>query len=277
MKCEYTFSVITVCYNAAGCIEKTIQSVKEQDCDDFEYLIIDGLSKDDTIEMVKKHESSFEGRLIVVSEKDKGLYDAMNKGISMASGEYLIFINADDELCPGILTKIKRVIDNCEKNPDIIYGDSINVYYDDNEQTTKIRHSYPEITCKTLKSGMGVVHQSMFTRRTVFEGIGGFDLEYSIGADWDFLIRSVKNGATMKYIETPICKFPTDGVSSKNHAMQRHKIRKKNELYVGIDFEMLRDVLNPAYILQCIVGSHRYNQIRFYHNKRKSTTNVKVI
>lgn len=273
MNYKYTFSVITVCYNVSDCIEKTIHSIMKQDCSDFEYIIIDGLSTDNTIEKVKREEHNFNGRMKIVSEKDNGLYDAMNKGIAIAEGEYLIFINADDELCLDILSKIKHVISDMKERPDVIYGDSINIYYDRNEQVTKVRHSYPQINCKTLKKGMGVVHQSIFTRKTLFDRIDGFNIEYSIGADWDFLIRAVKSKATMLYIPIPICKFPTDGISSTNHALQRHKIRKLNKLYWFIDFQMIKDVIEPAYLLQLFIGNDRYNKVRYYINKYRFKNN----
>lgn len=269
MSFKYTFSIVTVCYNAGSCIEKTVQSIMLQDCNDFEYIIVDGLSKDDTIEKVRKSEYGFNGRMKIISEKDNGLYDAMNKGISNAEGEYLIFINADDELCPNILSKVKETISSRKEMPDIIYGDSINVYYDGNKQATKVRHSYPKITCNTLKKGMGVVHQSIFTKKTLFDRIGTFNIEYSIGADWDFLIRCVKDNATMLYIPVPVCKFPTDGVSSTNHALQRHKIRKSNKLYRIIDFQMAKDVLEPAYVLQSLIGNDKYNKVRYHINRYK--------
>lgn len=266
MSYEYTFSVITVCYNAGDCIEKTAYSIVKQDCDDFEYIVIDGLSKDDTVEKVKSIKHDFNGRMKIISEKDNGLYDAMNKGISIAKGEYLIFINADDELCPNILSKIKDSI-NDEERPDIIYGDSINVYYDGNQQITKVRHSYPQITCQTLKKGMGVVHQSIFTRRPLFDRIGVFNTDYSIGADWDFLIRGVKGNATMMYIPFLVCKFPTDGLSSGIHNMQRHEIRKKNHLYKKIDWYLVKDVFSISTIIQFLLGKDKFGKLRYKVNK----------
>jgi glycosyltransferase involved in cell wall biosynthesis len=267
MNFKYTFSVITVCYNAGDCITKTINSIKKQDCRDFEYIVVDGLSKDDTVAKIKSEEHSFNARIKVVSEKDDGLYDAMNKGIAIAEGEYLIFINADDELCPDILSKVKRVINSQNERPDIVYGDSINVYYDGDQQVTKVRHSYPQITCKTLRKGMGVVHQSIFTRKTLFEQIGGFNIEYSIGADWDFLIRGVKNEAKMLYIPIPVCVFPTDGVSAGVHNKQRHRIRKKNQLYKFFDWYFVKDVFNMATMIQIFIGKDNFKRLRYKVNK----------
>lgn len=267
MNFEYTFSVVTVCYNAGKCIEKTIRSIKQQNCDDFEYIVVDGLSRDDTVSKVKSEEHNFNGRMKIVSEKDDGLYDAMNKGIATAEGEYIIFINADDELYPNILSKVKDAIYNIKERPDIIYGDSINVYYDGNQQVTKVRHSYPQITCKTLKKGMGVVHQSIFTRKTLFDRIGTFDITYSIGADWDFLIRGLKNSATMFYIPIPVCKFPTDGVSAGVHNMQRHRIRKKNHLYKFFDWNLVKDIFNMPTMIQIFIGKENLKKLRYKVNK----------
>lgn len=269
MKYDYLYSVITVCYNAASSIEKTVVSVLKQDYVGYEYIIIDGASKDNTISKIKKYESSFDGRLRIISEVDRGIYDAMNKAINMSKGKYLIFINADDELCLNILSIIKNKIDEQIKLPDIVYGDSIVVYKTDEKQITKLRKAYSKITPKTLCRGMGVVHQSMFTKRDVFDRVGMFNIEYSIGADWNFLIKSVLSGVSMLYVEQPISIFATDGVSAKVHNLERHKIRKDNKLYKFIDMNLVRDVLNIGTMLQLIIGEKNYKKLKYFVNRLK--------
>ena len=256
------FSVITVCYNAKNTIEKTITSVLKQACSSFEYIIIDGKSKDNTVNIIKNYKTIFKEKLRWISETDQGIYDAMNKAIDMAQGEYLIFINAGDELCPHILEFVQDRIKNEPHYPDLIYGDSIVVYSDGNQRAQKIRKAYPAITPKSLKKGMGIVHQSIFTNQKVFRQIGKFNTKYSIGADWDFLIRCVFNNNSMLYLEQPISIFETDGVSAQIHNWQRHQIRKDNRLYKFIDIELLKDFFNIRTMIQLITGKKVVDKCR---------------
>lgn len=267
---DYLFSIITVCYNAESGIEKTITSILKQNNNNYEYLVIDGNSEDQTVAIIKKYYEKFQGRMKVVSEADNGLYDAMNKAVQMSRGRYLAFINADDELCEGILNRIQEKISNGNDGwPGIIYGDCLVIYKYDNKSIEKRRHAVYPINKKTLMKGMGVVHQSMFTSKRVFDCIGVFRIEYTIGADWDFLIRAVKNKISMCYMQIPFSKFTTDGVSSKVHNLQRHEIRKRNKLYKYIDTGFITDLLNVKTMIQLIIGKNNYQKLRFLKNKKR--------
>ena len=116
---------------------------------------------------------------------------------------------------------------------------------------------------------MGVVHQSMFTYKTLFDKIGEFNIKYTIGADWDFLIRAIRAQAVLKYVPLPICEFDVSGVSSGIHNMQRHRIRKANKLYKLFDIDLLKDVLNPKVIIQLFIGKKNYQKLRYKVNKMK--------
>lgn len=268
MKCEPKFSIITVCYNAEKSIEKTIKSVLAQSFNDYEYIIIDGKSKDSTVSIAEKYSVLFQGRLTILSEEDAGIYDAMNKGIQKAKGTYLIFINADDELCEGVLAKVDEITRKNENYYDIIYGDSVNVYRTGSSVTEKIKKAIDSITLRSLNKGMGVVHQSIFTHRRVFTDVGSFNLEYTIGADWDFIIRCVKKQKSFYYINFPVSKFATDGISSKIHNRQRHLIRKNNGLYKHFDIFYLIDILNIKTMIQGIIGEENYVALRYLVNSK---------
>ena len=108
------FSIITVCFNSEKTIERTLQSVLGQSCIDYEYIIVDGASKDNTIDIIKQYEQMFDGRMIWLSEPDKGIYDAFNKGCKKAKGEYIWIVNSDDYLEPDSLKIVLDIIKNSE-------------------------------------------------------------------------------------------------------------------------------------------------------------------
>ncbi|MGN0384905.1 MAG: glycosyltransferase family 2 protein [Lachnospiraceae bacterium] len=266
---EKLFSIITVCYNAALYLPKTMESVLVQSNPNYEYIIVDGGSKDSTINVIQEFEHRFEGKMKWISEKDRGIYDAMNKAITLSEGTYLIFINANDELDPNILNKVQMEIEKFDYLPDIIYGDALNSYDYNNQNVKKLKKAWNPITVRTLKKGMGVVHQSMFTKYSLFNEIGTFNIEYTIGADWDFLIRCVKGGKKLYYIPEVVSVFPTDGVSSGCHNKQRHLIRKNNNLYRCIDFNYILDAMSISNFIKTVFGMDFYRKLRYLKNANK--------
>lgn len=274
MKQENTkklFTIVTVCFNEEDKISNVLKSVLEQNFSNYEYIIVDGKSTDNTVRIIKSYQELFGDKLYFVSEKDNGLYDAMNKAIEMANGEYVLFVNADDKLLPGVLKKINQEI--MKENSDIIYGNSINVYKFQDHVCTKVKKANRNITIKNLGRGMGVVHQSVFVKANIMREIGGFNTDYRIGADWDMLIRCVKKGVSLRYVNIQICAFMTDGISSKIHNKERHEIRKANKLYRFIDWDMIKDYMNIGTMIQVVIGDENYSKMRFYYNKRKGELN----
>ena len=263
------FTIITVCYNAQESIQRTLKSVLSQTFKDYEYWIIDGGSSDNTVEMINACAESFSGRLKLISEPDEGIYDAMNKGVTRAKGQYIVFINADDMMQDNALELVNKVICESPEPYGIYYGDSISAYENAGSEIKKTKKAFPQVSTQTLKCGMGVVHQSMYTSREVFSELGLFNTSYRIGADWDFLIRCVKANVTMKYIPEPLSVFYTSGISAQNHHWERHIIRKDNGLYRGIDTNLLRDCLNIKNILQSIIGPKSFQKVRYSYNSLK--------
>jgi len=204
------FSIITVTYNAASVLPPTLQSVKDQSFRDFEYLVIDGASTDDTLKLVD------EARIptaTVWSEPDKGLYDAMNKAIDRAKGDYLIFLNAGDAFATAETLAI--LAKNAQEQPDVIYGQTQLV--DDNRQVIGMRHlTAPEaLTWQSFKDGMLVCHQAFIARR---ELCPHYDMQYRFSADYDWCIRVLRNSKRNAYVGSePIISYLNDGLTTKNH------------------------------------------------------------
>ena len=268
---EYScmISIITVCYNASETIGNTMKSLIEQEYYDYEYIVIDGASTDNTKEIYEKYSSSFRVKTLWNSERDNGIYDAMNKGAKLASGRYLLFLNADDLLTKDALLIYANSFRLGETYPDIVYGNTIVRYHNNDETEEKIRFAINPITKCSLCDGMGIVHQSMITSKILFDKLGGFNIKFTVGADWDFLIRAVNANAKLLYVNESLSVFDLDGVSSRLHNLQRHKIRRANKLYHGIDWWLIKDVVKLSSIIQYVFGQNVYNKIRYYANKNR--------
>ena len=182
------FSVITVTYNAGKVLEDTIQSVVFQTYRNVEYIIVDGNSKDNTLEIVDKYRNRISQ---VISEPDKGLYDAMNKGIQLATGDYLCFLNAGDEFHDNeTLQKIVHTLKGKEL-PDVIYGET-SIVDEEGHFLHMRRLSAPQtLTWKSFKQGMLVCHQAFFAHRELAMK-HPYDLKYRFSADFDWCIRIMK-------------------------------------------------------------------------------------
>lgn len=204
------FTVITVTYNAASVLEDTIQSVISQTYHHIEYLIIDGASKDGTLNVVKKYEERITR---VVSEPDGGLYDAMNKGIALATGDYLCFLNAGDSFHEDdTLQQIVHSLQGTEL-PDVIYGETALV--DAKGHFLRMRRlAAPEVlTWKSFQQGMLVCHQAFFAKRTLVEP---YDLRYRFSADFDWCIRVMKKAYTLHNAHLTIIDYLDEGMTTQN-------------------------------------------------------------
>lgn len=202
-------TIITVCYNAEKTIERTIESVYKQKFDNYEYLFIDGKSKDNTLEVIKSYAIKFSEKGIdykYISEKDCGLYDAMNKGSRLAKGEWIIFMNADDEFVDNEC--LSKTFSQDTLNYDVIYGDSIVVknkqeYYEKSKNIESITNHLPFIP------------QSAFIKRNV-QLKYLFDLQYKISADYDCFLRMYIDKVKFLKKDYAISKFYFGGVSNQN-------------------------------------------------------------
>lgn len=203
-------SVVTVCLNAAGTLPAAIASVLAQEFGDYEYVVIDGGSTDGSVELLRAAAAESAGRLKWSSEPDFGLYDAMNKGLAVASGEYVEFLGADDLLAPGALAAVARVLDDGVR-PDIVCGaaDVCGAIGEWHEPPRAVGPS-------GLPRRAPARHQSMFVRREAALAAGGFDVRYRIAADYDLYLRLLELGATQVLIGDTLSEFALGGVSSSS-------------------------------------------------------------
>lgn len=214
------FSLITVCYNAAGSIEKSLQSAHAQTCRDFENVVVDGASTDGTLDVVGRF-----GDLPVMlsSEPDKGIYDAMNKGVARARGEVLYFLNADDQLHnPDVLAQVKGVFDQ-HPEVDLVWGNVVYIRPDGTSEHRTFRHIHPGNLIF-----LDLNHQGAFARKRLFDRLGGFNTEFRINADYDWFLRVLGSGAAWLYEDIDIACFNTGGAHSRNVKTlrdERHAVR----------------------------------------------------
>jgi glycosyltransferase involved in cell wall biosynthesis len=195
-------TVVTVTYNAEQYLEQTIKSVMEQDYPRIEYIIIDGVSNDGTVDIIKKYEKHID---YWVSEPDSGIYDAMNKGIDVATGEWINFMNAGDSFIDS--STLISIILKAEHNSELLYGDSILI--NKNEKIyRKAKQTYD------FFKGIPLCHQSLFTKTHILEKYK-FDTSYFIAGDYDFILKTFMNNHNYQYINIPICNFLDNGLSKK--------------------------------------------------------------
>lgn len=206
------FSIITITFNAAAVIEPTLQSVLEQTYTNYEYLLIDGGSKDGTVEKARGSGIEFAH---IVSEPDNGLYDAMNKGIALASGDYLCFLNAGDAFyAPETLQTIADAATAEETLPDVLYGETAEV--DEARNFVRMRRlQAPErLTWRSFRSGMLVCHQAFYAKREIAPM---YDLQYRLSADVDWCIKVMKKAKKLVNVNATVVNYLQNGLSLQHH------------------------------------------------------------
>ena len=216
------FSIITVCFNSEKTIERTIRSVLNQTFSDYEYIIVDGCSKDNTLDIVKRYEPDFNGCLRWISEPDSGIYDAMNKGIKMARGEIVGIVNSDDWLEPDVL----EVINESAKDTveDRIYTGDIRYYYV-NGEVQVISYNHTKLKRCSKLYLIGVNHPATFVPRSCYEKYGTFDTNLKIMADGDLITRLYYNNVPFVFIPKVLSNQMDGGASQTylNKTLQDYK------------------------------------------------------
>jgi glycosyltransferase len=205
------FSIITATYNSEKTISNSLSSLNAQTCRDFEHVIIDGGSADLTLETVSKITTSTPK---IISEKDDGLFDALNKGISLSEGDYIGFLHSDDEFADSrVLETIKNIIRI--KEPDIIFG---NLNYVNDLQKGKILRHWKAGSFKKEKLQFGWMppHPTFFMKKNIYCELGGFDKSYSVSADYDAMLRYLlKDQLTKVYVDRVLVNMQSGGNSSR--------------------------------------------------------------
>ena len=218
------YTIVTVCYNERHKIEKTIESVIQQRYSNLEYLFIDGASNDGTLEIIQ-HYAQKDKRIRVISEPDAGIYNAMNKAISIAKGDYINFMNAGDSFAGvRILDVIAKMLK--KRYPDILCGklkcinpDMLCKVADDFERSKKSTdflriEAAKKLSFKRILLGKWAGHQAVFAKTNTLRQYY-FNEKYKIAADFDWFVRNVKNGSNIEYANIIVCNFVKDGISNR--------------------------------------------------------------
>jgi glycosyltransferase involved in cell wall biosynthesis len=218
-------SVITVTYNAEHTLERTLKSVRKQTYPAIEHIIVDGNSNDGTVALIHRYENE---RLKWISEPDKGLYDAMNKGIKMATGDYLCFLNAGDTFYDT--DTVQKIFASSDEghSPDMLYGETAIV--DDNGRFLHMRRlqAPKNLTWKSFKHGMVVCHQAFIVKRELVEP---YDLSYRFSADFDWCIRMMKKAKNIYNTDLILVNYLNTGMTTANRKAslrERYRIMEKH-------------------------------------------------
>lgn len=212
-------SVITIVYNNAKDIERTMLSVLNQSYKNIEYIVIDGASTDGTLNIIKKYENRLAK---LISEKDKGIYDAMNKGLALATGDYVLFMNSGDEIYE--LDTVEKVFATTP-NADIYYGET--EMYDENWNSLgQRRHSAPKhFNWQSFKYGMNISHQAIYIKRSLTEP---YDLQYKYSADIDWIIKIAKKASNIVNTQLYVAKYLVGGMSKQKH---RESLKERFKIF----------------------------------------------
>jgi glycosyltransferase involved in cell wall biosynthesis len=202
-------TVITVTYNSSSTIRDTLESVKNQDCSNIEHIIIDGASTDATVSIAKTYPSVSR----IISEPDKGIYDAMNKGIALAEGDVIGILNSDDVFASDtILSKIRAIFE--DSTIDTVYGNII--FFKTGEENNVLRHwrTKPYYN-RFFEDGEVPPHPALFVRKKVYDAIGLYDADFKICADHEFMLRMLKfKGYKSFFVDETLVKMRIGGVST---------------------------------------------------------------
>lgn len=242
------FSVITVSYNSVLTLRDTMESVLAQRLVEVEYIVVDGASKDGTLDLLREYETKFDGRMLWVSEPDKGLYDAMNKGIQMATGDVVGMLNSDDFFTDEYsLHRLLRVFER-ESDLDAVYAD-IHFVHPDNLKKCVRYYSSKVFTRKLMRLGFMPAHPTFYMRKRLYEQNGLYKTDYRICADFELLLRFIfVNRIMVQYVRTDLVTMriggaSTGGLSSHRIIMREHlRAFKENGVYTNSALLSLRYV-----------------------------------
>jgi glycosyltransferase involved in cell wall biosynthesis len=244
-------SVITVCYNSVRTLERSLQSVAEQDWSAIEHIVIDGASTDGTKEILER----FSSRLAyLVSEPDNGIYDAMNKGLARATGDIVCFLNADDQYaCANVLSKVASQMGG--HNLDALMGD-VGFFHERNSERMVRRYRSERFRPSLLAWGWMPAHPALFLRKEVVQRVGLFKTDYRIAGDFEFIVRAFHGHALRyRYLPEVLVNMQTGGISTSGW---RAKIRLNQEVLRacrenGLQTNMLKILSKyPAKILEML-------------------------
>lgn len=244
-------SIITVTYNNAATLADTIESVYQQTYQDIEYWIIDGASNDSTLDIIHENVERFQGRLHYISEPDKGIFDAMNKGIERCRGDIIGILNADDYFTSdNVIEEVVKTFS--KKDVDVVYGD-IHFIHSDRPDKTVRYYSSAFFHPFWLRFGFMPAHPSLYVRREVYQEVGLYSLDFTIASDFDMMIRIFRlQKSRYAYLRKDFVTMRTGGISTRNFhnrlviTKEQAAACRKNGIYTNqllISLKYLRKLL----------------------------------
>lgn len=243
-------SVITIVYNNAKDIERTMLSVLNQSYEKIEYIVIDGASTDGTIEIIQKYQDRLTH---FISEKDKGIYHAMNKGLALATGNYVLFMNSGDEIyAPETVTEVFATAPSA----DIYYGET--EMFDENWNSLgQRRHRAPEhFDWQSFKYGMNISHQAIYIKRSLTTP---YDLKYKYSADIDWIIKAAKKSSNSVNTHLYVAKYLVGGISKQKHLASLKERFKILSHYYGFVPNVLNHLVIALNLAQYFIKHRRTN------------------
>lgn len=243
-------SVITIVYNNVKDIERTMLSVLGQHYKNIEYIIIDGASKDGTKDIIYKYKAQLSQ---FISEPDKGIYDAMNKGLALATGDYVLFMNSGDEIfAPETVSQVFASADAA----DIYYGET-EMFNEQWESLGQRRHHAPEnFNWESFRFGMSISHQAIYIKKDITEP---FNLQYKYSSDIDWIIKAAKNASSIVNTHLYVAKYLVGGISKKKHLAslkERFRIFTK---YYGLIPNLINHVVIALNLTRYFIRNRRTN------------------
>lgn len=250
---EPKLSIVTVCYNAEKTIEATLQSIKSQMFRDFEQIVIDGGSRDSTMDIIRRYA---DGLAHVISESDDGIGDAMNKGWRLCSGEYVLFLHADDYLVDD--SALARVVPHLDGTADIVGFD---ILFE--TEAGRFRHKQ-RVASWAMRLRCLSWHQGVWFRRDLLERLGPYDVGLRIAMDYEFFLRAAKAGMRFRTVDDVFSVMRDTGVSSRvDWASLRHRFAEERTVHLRLadagGERLLYHLFWSAYL------PYRYLRFRFGH------------
>lgn len=252
-------SLITVTYNSERTLQDTIDSVLSQSYQNVEYIIVDGASSDNTVDIIKQNVSRFAGRLFWISEKDQGLYDAMNKGIRMATGDVVGILNSDDVFMDDHV--LEDVVSQFSPSVDAIFG---NLVFVDEFDTDKIVRCWTGTPYRSFQSGWHPAHPTFYVRRIIYDKYGLFDTSFQVSADFELMLRFIERfKIRANYFNRYMVKMRIGGESTgtlKNIIRGNLNVLRafeKNNLSVSFFYPVKRLLPKLFDRLKCMLGLYQ--------------------
>ena len=240
-------SIITTTYNDSAALRKTVKQVAAQDYENIEYIIVDGASTDDTIDVIREAEALFGERLVWISEKDRGIYDAINKGLKLATGDF-IGLCFDQFAGPDVISKMVNIME--KEGTDGVHGDLD--YVDGDKIVRKWRQGQGNI-----RTGWMPGHPTLYLRKEVYETYGLYKTDYRISADYEYMIRILKDGKVkLSYIPEVLIKMSHGGTSTNGLGAYLEGMKEGNRALRenGVKFAFVTDMLRVLRVLKQFIA-----------------------